>query len=50
LPGFDRIRLPGEDRAARIEERRQNGIPIPGSLKTALDTMAGELGIARLLP
>ena len=49
LPGFDRIRLPGEDRAARIAERAANGIPIPGSLKAALDKMAGELGIAKLL-
>jgi LDH2 family malate/lactate/ureidoglycolate dehydrogenase len=49
LPGFDRIRLPGEDRAARIAERTANGIPIPGSLKSALDKMAGELGIARLM-
>jgi L-2-hydroxycarboxylate dehydrogenase (NAD+) len=46
LPGFDRIRLPGEDRAARIAERTQNGIPIPASLKAALDRLAGELGIA----
>ena len=50
LPGFDRIRLPGEDRAARIAERRQSGIPIPGSLKAALDAMAAELGIGRLFP
>ena len=49
LPGFDRIRLPGEDRAARIAERTVNGIPIPASLKAALDKMAGELGIATLL-
>ena len=48
LPGFDRIRLPGEDRARRIEERRANGIPIPHELQGALDKMAGELGIARL--
>jgi LDH2 family malate/lactate/ureidoglycolate dehydrogenase len=48
LPGFDRIRLPGEDRHARLEERRARGIPIPRSLRAALDTMAGELGIARL--
>ena len=48
LPGVDRIRLPGEDRAARIAERTANGIPIPGSLKNALDKMAGELGIAKL--
>jgi LDH2 family malate/lactate/ureidoglycolate dehydrogenase len=49
LPGFDRIRLPGEDRARRIEERRARGIPIPASLKSALDAMAGELGIEKLL-
>src|SRR5436853_3066501 len=43
LPGFDRIRLPGEDRARRIEERTKNGIPIPPALNAALDKMAGEL-------
>ena len=48
LPGFDRIRLPGEDRAARIKERTANGIPVPASLKAALDKMAAELGIAGL--
>ncbi|HVC53203.1 MAG TPA: Ldh family oxidoreductase [Stellaceae bacterium] len=48
LPGFDRIRLPGEDRAARIAERTAHGIPIPGSLKDALNKMAAELGIDRL--
>ena len=48
LPGFDRIRLPGEDRSARIAERRVHGIPIPPSLSAALDRMAGELGIQRL--
>jgi LDH2 family malate/lactate/ureidoglycolate dehydrogenase len=48
LPGFDRIRLPGEDRSARIAERRVHGIPVPASLNAALDRMAGELGIQRL--
>jgi L-2-hydroxycarboxylate dehydrogenase (NAD+) len=48
LPGFDRIRLPGEDRARRIEERTANGIPIPLALTAALDKMAGELGIPPL--
>lgn len=48
LPGFDRIRLPGEDRAARIKERTANGIPIPPELKTALAKLAGELGITAL--
>lgn len=48
LPGFDRIRLPGEDRAARIKERAANGIPIPPELKAALAKLAGELGITAL--
>ena len=49
LPGFDRIRLPGEDRAARIQERRERGIPIPPELRAALDKLAKELTIAPLL-
>jgi L-2-hydroxycarboxylate dehydrogenase (NAD+) len=48
LPGFDHIRLPGEDRHGRIEERRANGIPIPRELRAALDKMAAELGITPL--
>jgi LDH2 family malate/lactate/ureidoglycolate dehydrogenase len=48
LPGFDRIRLPGEDRTRRIAERTADGIPIPLELRAALDKMAGELGIAPL--
>jgi L-2-hydroxycarboxylate dehydrogenase (NAD+) len=48
LPGFDRIRLPGEDRHARIAERQANGIPIPPELRAALDRMAAELAIPPL--
>jgi LDH2 family malate/lactate/ureidoglycolate dehydrogenase len=48
LPGFDRIRLPGEDRHARIAERQANGIPIPPELRAALDRMAAELAIRPL--
>jgi LDH2 family malate/lactate/ureidoglycolate dehydrogenase len=48
LPGFDRIRLPGEDRASRIAERTAQGIPIPQALSAALDRMAAELNIAPL--
>jgi LDH2 family malate/lactate/ureidoglycolate dehydrogenase len=48
LPGFDRIRLPGEDRHHRQRERQQEGIPIPAALNTALHRMAGKLGIATL--
>ena len=48
LPGFDRIRLPGEDRAARIAERQAMGIPIPSSLRAPLDRLAADLNIAPL--
>ena len=48
LPGFDRIRLPGEDRAARIADRQANGIPIPPELNGALDRMAAELAMPKL--
>src|SRR5437870_3339179 len=48
LPGFDRIRLPGEDRHRRIVERRAHGIPIPPALHRALDDLAADLAIAPL--
>ena len=48
LPGFDRIRLPGEDRHRRIVEREATGIPIPPALRRALDEMAADLAIAPL--
>ncbi len=48
LPGFDHIRLPGEDRHRRIAERREAGIPIPPELLAALDRMAADLKIAPL--
>ena len=48
LPGFDRIRLPGEDRHRRIVERQAQGIPIPPALRRALDDLAAELAIAPL--
>src|SRR5437868_5426269 len=48
LPGFDRIRLPGEDRHHRIAERRAHGIPIPPELRAALDRVAADLKITPL--
>ena len=48
LPGFDQIRLPGEDRHRRIAERQEAGIPIPPALRRALDRMAADLAIAPL--
>jgi L-2-hydroxycarboxylate dehydrogenase (NAD+) len=48
LPGFDHIRLPGEDRHHRIAERRAHGIPIPPELRAALDRLSIELEIPPL--
>jgi LDH2 family malate/lactate/ureidoglycolate dehydrogenase len=48
LPGYDRIRLPGEDRHHRITERRAHGIPIPPELRAALDKLTADLAIAPL--
>jgi len=48
LPGFDQIRLPGEDRHHRIAERRAYGIPIPPELRAALDKLATDLAIPPL--
>jgi L-2-hydroxycarboxylate dehydrogenase (NAD+) len=48
LPGFDRIRLPGEDQQRRREERRRHGIPLSPALRAALDRLAGDLRIAPL--
>src|SRR6266851_4459949 len=48
LPGFEHIRLPGEDRHRRIAERQERGIPIPPELRAALDKMAADLKIAPL--
>ena len=48
LPGFDQIRLPGEDRHRRIAEREERGIPIPSALGAALDRMAADLAIPPL--
>jgi LDH2 family malate/lactate/ureidoglycolate dehydrogenase len=45
LPGFDRIRLPGEESHRRREERRARGIPVPPPLRRSLDALARELGI-----
>jgi len=48
LPGVDAIRLPGEQRRARREDRVRNGVPMLPELLTQLDKLAGELGVKRL--
>jgi len=42
LPGVDRIRLPGEMRAARRHDRAAKGVPIPAQLMAQLDKLAAE--------
>ena len=48
LPGVERIRLPGEMRAARRRERAANGVPLPPQLVAQLDRLAAETGVVPL--
>jgi L-2-hydroxycarboxylate dehydrogenase (NAD+) len=48
LPGVDRIRLPGEMRAARRRERESKGVPLPLPLMAQLDRLAAETGVLPL--
>ena len=48
LPGFNRIRLPGEGSHAARADRLAYGVPIPPPLRSALDALAAELKIASL--
>jgi LDH2 family malate/lactate/ureidoglycolate dehydrogenase len=46
LPGFDSIRLPGEQRRARRAERLGQGVPVFPEVIGQLDALASELKIA----
>ena len=48
LPGFDSIRLPGEQREARRMDRRTNGVPVFSEIVEQLDKLAAELKIKPL--
>jgi LDH2 family malate/lactate/ureidoglycolate dehydrogenase len=48
LPGFDAIRLPGEQRRARRNERARDGVPVLPEVVTLLDALAEELKVAPL--
>jgi LDH2 family malate/lactate/ureidoglycolate dehydrogenase len=48
LPGAAPIRMPGDQRAARREERSRHGVPVPAPLHKQLDALADTLGIAPL--
>jgi LDH2 family malate/lactate/ureidoglycolate dehydrogenase len=48
LPGFDAIRIPGEQRAQRRAERTAKGVALPPTLLKQLDELAAKLKIAPL--
>src|SRR5471032_686433 len=48
LPGGDAVRLPGEQRAKRREDRLRNGLALPAELLAQLDKLAAELSIKPL--
>jgi L-2-hydroxycarboxylate dehydrogenase (NAD+) len=48
LPGFDAIRLPGEQRRSRRAERLSKGVPVFPEVVAQLDKLAGELKIRPL--
>jgi LDH2 family malate/lactate/ureidoglycolate dehydrogenase len=48
LPGFDAIRLPGEQRRTRRAERLSKGVPVFPEVVEQLDKLAGELKITPL--
>ncbi|HEY7663455.1 MAG TPA: Ldh family oxidoreductase [Xanthobacteraceae bacterium] len=48
LPGIDEIRVPGQGRCARRQERERDGIPLNAVLLAQVDDVATSLGIAPL--
>jgi L-2-hydroxycarboxylate dehydrogenase (NAD+) len=48
LPGFDAIRIPGEQRRRRRLDRTTNGVGLPPTLIKQLDELARSLGIETL--
>ncbi len=48
LPGIDSIRIPGEDRQRRRQERMRDGVALPANLMKQLDELATKLGIRPL--
>ena len=48
LPGVDEVRVPGQGRVARRQEREKSGIPINAALVAQVDEVANSLGITPL--
>ena len=49
LPGFDRVRLPGEQSEAKRRDNAANGIPLHATLRGSLDALADKLGVERVV-
>lgn len=48
LPGWDEIRLPGEQSNRTYDERMAGGVPIHAELRAALDALAESVGVVPL--
>ena len=48
LPGVHEIRVPGQGRAARRQERERDGVPLSAALIVQVDEVAKSLGIVPL--
>ncbi len=48
LPGVEEIRIPGQGRQRRKEQRLKDGVPLKPGLIAQLDTLASSLGLQRL--
>ncbi|MCV0426023.1 MAG: Ldh family oxidoreductase [Roseibium sp.] len=48
LPGFDPVRIPGQERPEILATRQREGIPLHPNLVKVLAEIAGELGITEL--
>jgi L-2-hydroxycarboxylate dehydrogenase (NAD+) len=48
LPGIEEIRIPGQGRQRRKEQRLREGVPLKPGLIAQLDTLASSLGLRRL--
>lgn len=48
MTGFDKVRVPGDGRAARMADYGANGVPVHDALLKTLATLAGDIGIAPL--
>lgn len=48
LPGFDAIRMPGEERRRRKQDRSRNGVELSAALLKQLDGLAGSLKLKPL--